>query len=101
MAGNRVENRSGMSYDYLDERFRKIAELGSLEKTTTCLVQDDVTGEIFVKKYISAENADIYERLKEVRHRNLARIYYVARKDSAALVIMEYVSGQTLEQLFE
>lgn len=87
-----------MRYDYLDESYQTIARLGSTEKKSTYLARDCQTGKIVVKKYISLENAKVYECLKEIRHRNLISIFHVAKKEKLGLVIMEYVSGQTLEE---
>ncbi len=77
MDGGNMRNSSEASYDYLEERFQELTALGSPEKKATFLVRDELTGKIFVKKYLFLENADIYERLKEARHRNLVRIYYM------------------------
>jgi len=101
MDGGNMRNSSEASYDYLEERFQELTALGSPEKKATFLVRDELTGKIFVKKYLFLENADIYERLKEARHRNLVRIYYMARKERMAFVIMEYVGGLTVEQFLQ
>lgn len=85
-------------YDYLDESYRNLVPLGKNSHKQTFLAQDNVTGKIVVKKYISAENAELYLRLKEVRQKNLVQILQVAKKSQKALVIMEYIGGQTLEE---
>ena len=51
-------------YDYLDESYRNLVPLGKNSHKQTFLAQDNVTGKIVVKKYISAENAELYLRLK-------------------------------------
>lgn len=85
-------------YDYLDGRYQKLVPLGKNSQGTTYLAQDNVTGKIVVKKYISVESAELYLRLKTVRQKNLAHIFQVAKKEEDAFVIMEYISGQTLEE---
>lgn len=87
-----------MQYDYLDSTYRVLAALGSREEKTTYLAQDTVTEQIVVKKYVSLEHAAIYEQMKEIHHKNLISVYHVARGEDKALVIMEYVSGRTLEE---
>lgn len=87
-----------MLYEYLDQKYKKLTVLGNSEKKSAWLAQDAETGQIFVKKYISLDNADVYERLKNIRHRNLIPILHVARGEQDAVVIMEYVSGQTMEE---
>ena len=56
-------------------------------------------GQIVVKKYNQKENADIYKRLQEMDEGHLVKVYHVAESEQQALVIMEYVSGQTVEQM--
>ena len=85
-------------YDYLDNRYQTLALLCDNEKKTTFLAKDNVTGQIVVKKYISADCAVIYKRLKKIWNRNLVHIEHVAENGEKALVIMEYVSGQTIEE---
>jgi len=85
-------------YDYLDESYRNLVPLWKNSHKQTFLAQDNVTGKIVVKKYISAGNAELYLRLKEVRQKNLVQILQVAKKSQKALVIMEYIGGQTLEE---
>ncbi len=85
-------------YDYLDGIYQNLVPLGKSSQKTTYLAQDTVTGKIVVKKYVSAENAELYLRLKAVRQKNLVQIFQVAKKGEEALVIMEYISGQTLNE---
>lgn len=86
-----------LQYDYLDSRYKQKILLGSCEKKSTWLAQDEVTGKVFVKKYISVENVAVYQRLKEMSSPHLVRIFHIARKGRGAFVIMEYVGGQTVE----
>lgn len=87
-----------VQYEYLDSRYREIALLGSEEKKSTYLVQDEVSGRIFVKKYIQLESANVYEQLSGLDNAYLVKIFHVAENESQALVIMEYVSGRTIEE---
>lgn len=90
-----------IQYDYLDDRYQNLSILGSEEKKTTYLVKDTVTGQIFVKKYLQVENADIYRNLGSLENSHLVQILHVAEKEDKALVIMEYVSGRTIAQYLE
>lgn len=87
-----------IQYDYLDGRYEPLAILGNNAKQSTYLAKDEVSGQIVVKKYIQRENADVYERISTLHSRNLVNILYVARGARDALVIMEYISGKTIEE---
>ena len=88
-----------LQYEYLDSRYENLTILGNQDKKATYLAKGTVDGQIVVKKYIQKENADIYKRLQEMDERHLVKVYYVAESGQQALVIMEYVSGQTIEQM--
>ena len=88
-----------LQYEYLDSRYENLTILGNQDKKATYLAKDTVDGQIVVKKYIQKENADIYKRLQEMDERHLVKVYHVAESGQQALVIMEYVSGQTIEQM--
>ena len=88
-----------LQYEYLDSRYENLTILGNQDKKATYLAKDTVDGQIVVKKYIQKENADIYKRLQEMGERHLVKVYHVAESGQQALVIMEYVSGQTIEQM--
>ncbi len=87
-----------VQYDYLYSRYQELTILGSEEKKSTYLALDEVSGQIVVKKYIQLESADVYERLCALNSKHLQKIFYVARNENTALVIMEYVSGRTIEE---
>ncbi|RKJ66315.1 serine/threonine protein kinase [Roseburia sp. 1XD42-69] len=96
-----TERRGEMEYEYLEVRFQTLDVLGDSEKGSTYLSKDIVTGELVVLKHISKERASVYERLLDVEHRNLVHIFYVAEGKKDALVVMEYISGKTLEDYIE
>lgn len=86
-------------YDYLEERYRNLVMLGNKEKKSTYLAQDSVSGQIVVKKYVQLDSAKVYERMISLQSPHLVPIFHVAESERTALVIMEYVSGRTIEDL--
>lgn len=87
-----------IQYDYLDNRYQNLTILGNEEKKSTYLVRDAVTGQIAVKKYIQPESIALYMRMRTLPNPHLVKIYHAVKKEDAALVIMEYVSGKTIEE---
>lgn len=89
---------SDIHFDYINNKYTELSLLGNSEKKSTWLAKDKLTGDIVVKKYISLQNASLYHKLSAIRHKSLIRILHVAESKSDAIVIMEYVSGQTIEK---
>ncbi len=88
-------------YEYIDQKFINLTPQGSGGRQTVWLAQDVETKRIVIKKYISLENAEVYERLKSIRHKSLVPVLYLAKGARGAVVILEYVSGQTIGERME
>ena len=69
---------------------------GIKEKTT--IARDTETGRLVIKKNIAREQGKIYERFIGVGHKNVVPVLDVAYRYKMCVVILEYISGITLEQ---
>jgi len=65
------------------------------------LVQDTVTGKIYVKKILETYNVNVYRALKEHPVAGMPMIYAIEETDGLLTVIEEHVSGNTIEELIE
>ena len=83
--------------EYIGSTYRELTHLGRKEGAGAVLVQHRGSGRIAVKKIVSAESAGIYQRLRELEHPNIARIYEICRDERGSTIIEEFVSGETLE----
>lgn len=83
--------------EYIENAYLVLTHLSEKEGSKTVLVQHRGSGRIAVKKNVSAKSAEIYQRLRELEHPNIVRIYEVCRNEIEGIVIEEYVSGETLE----
>lgn len=86
---------------YIEEIYVELAELGSGETGKTFLARHRGSGKIVVKKLVPVQTGKIYERIKEIHHPNLARVYEVCYCENVCVVIEEYISGETLEEKLE
>lgn len=96
-----------LKVQYLDETYKKLAVLGTdMEKETekqssVFLVQHKQTGKIYVKKYVDRRLLTVYEKLKGIADCHLEKIYDYAADEEKGIVILEYISGMTLQEYIE
>ena len=86
---------------YIEEMYEELTELGSSEMGKTFLAKHRGSGKIVVKKQIPVQTGKVYEKVKEIHHPNLAKIYDVCYGKESCIVIEEYISGDTLEEKLE
>lgn len=86
---------------YIEEMYDELAELGNGETGKTLLARHRGSGKVVVKKIVPIQTGKIYERIKEIHHPNLARVYEVCYCENVCVVIEEYISGETLEEKLE
>lgn len=86
---------------YIDSMYEELSELGLGEQGRTFLAKHRGSGRIVVKKQIPMENGRVYERIKEIQHPNVAKIYEVYECREQCIVIEEYISGETLAEKLE
>lgn len=102
--------RSDYKMQYLEEMYEKLTRLGNKEDSLgTFLVKHRRTGKIAVAKYVDASVLSVYEKLAQIDHRHLEKVYQCASGRSSefggieetALVITEYISGMSLREYME
>lgn len=86
---------------YLEEQYETLTTLGEPDAGRVFLVKDKRNGKIAVKKYVSAEAAGLYERLRGIKNRYMARVYETATDGQSGIVIEEYINGTTLGDYLE
>lgn len=84
----------GSVNEYKPPCYRKIQTLG--EKGGLWAVQESVTGKMFVMRELSQESREVYERLKDIRHPNVVRVFEVFSVNGTFYGVEEYVQGQSL-----
>ena len=84
---------------YIDEKYTKLDLLGNSQGLETWLVKDNCTGKLFILKETMPELAEIYRTLKAFTNKNLAAIYETFKSDDKFIVIEEFISGDTLEEI--
>lgn len=79
--------------------YQPIAELNA--KHGVCLVQHTATKKVFVRKKLTTYDPDIYRYLMEHPIRNTPRIFEAVEDGSTLVIIEEYLSGSTLEEVLQ
>ena len=87
--------------NYINDTYEEVMELGTGRQGKTYLAKNVQTGELVVKKYMPRASGEVYEKLKSFWHYNLPRIYEICYTKENCIVIQEYITGVTIEQLLE
>ncbi len=90
-----------LKQQYLEENYETLTSLDKKEEHTVFLVKNRNDGMIYVKKYISPEAAEGYEKLKKLRNRNIVQVYEAAGNEERGTVIEEFINGMTLEECLQ
>ena len=90
---------------YLDEIYTNLTALGQKdrkgEKPSTFLARHKITGKIAVKKYVDADRIAVYEKLSRIEDPHLEKIYEYAADERRGIVLVEYISGTSLQEQIE
>lgn len=84
---------------YIEAVYRELCPLCG--KKDVFLVQDNLTQKIYVKKKRSPLSAHIYTYLQEHPVPNIPRIIDMAQVEDDLIIIEDYISGQTLQELLD
>lgn len=88
-----------MQLAYLQEVYKKLDKLGENQNKETWLVKSNIDKKLYIWKEIELDMTAIYQKLKMVSSKNLASVMELVRIDDKAIVIEEYISGDTLQEL--
>lgn len=86
-----IEKRLEMSY------YKTIATIN--EEHKIYIVQNINDRHIYVKKILDVYNLDVYQYLQKHHVKGTPYIYFIYEEEGSLIIIEEYVSGQTLEEL--
>lgn len=90
---------------YLDEIYVNLTALGQKERTgkeaAVFLARHKITGKVAVKKYVDADKIAVYEKLSRIKDAHLEKIYDYAADEKQGVVLVEYISGTSLQELIE
>ncbi len=89
-------DRRQLQYEYLLHSYRDLTVLAGEEPYQTILCQDILDGGIATKKFVPLSQQPVYEKLAGVSHPGLVPVRAVAAGEGQAVVIQDYVSGETL-----
>lgn len=87
--------------NYVESVYQNLTEIGNGQIGQTFLAKNVQTGKIVVKKLVPFSTGQVYERIKDIHHPNLPHIYEVCFAKDCCIIIEEYISGETLENVLE
>lgn len=87
--------------DYIESTYEELGKLSQNAAGTTYLARNRQTGVLVVKKRMSLETGEIYQRLRAIQSPNLVSILEVCFLENVSITVESYISGETLEQRLE
>ena len=90
-----------MQLAYMEQVYKKLDKLGENQNKETWLVKNNMDKRLYIWKEIEIEMTDIYQKLRVVPGKNLASVLDVVRIGDKAVIIEEYISGSTLQELIQ
>lgn len=94
-----MEEQQNLYAQYVENVYQNLTELGGGRLGKTFLARNVQTGKIVIKKQVSWSAARVYERLKDVDCPHLPHIYEICPLIEGCIIVEEYISGETLEQV--
>ena len=78
--------------------FETVSVLSVKETGGTYLVQCKTTDQLFIKKLVSSKHIEVYTKLQQINHPNIARIIEVYRSEHHGVIIEAYIEGESLAE---
>ena len=79
--------------DYYLKKYEQLKVLADTNKCKTLLMRNVDTGQLVVKKIMHKAAFDIYKGLKEIKNKNLVRVYECFIQGDECVAIEDYVNG--------
>lgn len=85
--------------DNYRDKYVIIKKLNS--RNSVFVVKDNSDDSLWVEKIIESENVEIYRRLMGAEHRNIAAVREMYMTEEGAVVIEEYVRGESIAEIID
>lgn len=90
---------SSLKTEYQLSQYTKLCSIDY--KNKVFLVRHTVTEKIYIEKSIALDKISIYQSLMQITHSNLPKIHAVFECENEAVIIEEYLTGQTLREFID
>lgn len=85
--------------EYQLSLYDTLAVLNNSKKSEILLVQNALTGRIYIKKILKNYNLDVYQALKQIQTIHIPTIYEIFEEEKTLIIIEEFINGRTLEDM--
>ena len=85
--------------EYQLSLYNTLAVLNNSKKSEILLVQNSLTGRIYIKKILKNYNLDVYQALKQIQTIHIPTIYEIFEEEKTLIIIEEFINGRTLEDM--
>ena len=87
--------------DYYLKKYEQLKVLADTNKCKTLLMRNVDTGQLVVKKIMHKAAFDIYKGLKEIKNKNLVRVYECFIQGDECVAIEDYVNGKRFDDYYQ
>lgn len=90
-----------MEKEYTLSLYSNLSELRNSPKSSVCLVRNEMSGKIYIKKELKTYNIEVFKALKRINHKNTPRIYEFIELENTLYIIEEFINGCTLQEILK
>lgn len=87
--------------EYTLSLYGSLTNLKNSQKSNVYLVQNQISGKIYIKKELKTYNIDVYKTLLKINHRNTPKVYELIELDKTLYIIEEFINGNTLQEILK
>ena len=87
--------------DYYLKKYEQLKVLADTNKCKTLLMRNVDTGQLVVKKIMHKAAFDVYKGLKEIKNKNLVRVYECFIQGDECVAIEDYVNGKRFDDYYQ
>lgn len=85
--------------EYYASRYEELSVLSDTEKNKIVLVKNKDTGELAVRKTMGLNAYKVYNKLKGINNKNLAKVHDCFTVDGKCIVFEEHINGKRMDSI--
>ena len=76
-------------------------EVVEISKDKVYIVKSSLDDKIYIKKVLAIENYEVYKKIKDLKIKDIPKIYEIIKLDSSLVIIEEYINGSSLKEILD
>lgn len=76
-------------------------EVVEISKDKVYIVKSSLDDKIYIKKVLAIENYEVYKKIKDLKIKDIPKIYEIIKLDGSLVIIEEYINGSSLKEILD